>query len=120
MKVFKQLSFISTRAYVFFSKLTETQILNDCIADFVDAYVHNAVLHNAPDASAGQTWSDGDNNDPSEDFVTNMDKLSNTLKWRSNNYRLISEYSNSMSLSDSSIEQLLLLVINILLCCASN
>ena len=79
--------------------------------DFVDAYVRNAINQGEEqDKSLNDIWSNGENNEPSDEFVSDMDKLSDNLKWRSKNYRIISEYSNSMSLSDSSIEQLLLLV----------
>ena len=79
--------------------------------DFVDAYVRNAINQGEEqDKSLNDIWSNGENNEPSDEFVSDMDTFCNTMKWRSKNYRIISEYSNSMSLSDSSIEQLLLLV----------
>ena len=81
----------------------------------MDAYVRDAAIQdNTPDSAEKDACSDGDHNDPSQDFVIDMDNLSQSMRWRSKNYRIISEYSNSMSLSDSSIEQLLLLVSHIL------
>jgi hypothetical protein len=82
-----------------------------CFLDFVDAYVRNAINQGEEhDKSLNDIWSNGENNEPSDEFVSDMDTFCKTMKWRSKNYRIISEYSNSMSLSDSSIEQLLLLV----------
>ena len=79
--------------------------------EFVDAYVRDAAMRDdGLDDSGNPIWSSGNEEDPSDEFVTAMDNLTLSMRWRSKNYRIISEYSNSMSLSDSSIEQLLLLV----------
>ena len=77
----------------------------------MDAYVRDAAMRDdGLDDSGNPIWSSGNEEDPSDEFVTAMDNLTLSMRWRSKNYRIISEYSNSMSLSDSSIEQLLLLV----------
>ena len=77
----------------------------------MDAYVRNALIDGEhQDTSLNNIWSNGENNEPSDEFASDMDTFCKTMKWRSKIYRIISEYSNSMSLSDSSIEQLLLLV----------
>ena len=75
----------------------------------MDAYVRDAVQQDLHDA-CDENWFGGEQNEPSDDFVMAMDQISQSIQWRSKNYRILSEYSNSMSLSDSSIEQLLLLV----------
>jgi len=47
---------------------------------------------------------------PSESFKAQMYNMYSSLVWRSANYKLISEYANSMCLSDSATTQLLSLV----------
>ena len=68
--------------------------------------------HNAAQANI-QEDDDDDNagaDDTSDHFRAQMDRMYSCLVWRSLNYKLISEYANSMCLSDSSTTQLLTLV----------
>ena len=84
--------------------------------DFLDSYVQDAISNTANDdddafdSEGNPQYTTGPLEDASDDLVMHMDALMTSLSWRSKNYRLISEYSNSMSLSDSSVEQLLKLV----------
>jgi hypothetical protein len=67
--------------------------------------------HHAAQAHLEQDSTDDERDtDPSESFKAQMDKMYSSLVWRSSNYKLISEYANSMCLSDSSTTQLLSLV----------
>ena len=55
-----------------------------CFLDFVDAYVRNAINQGEEhDKSPNDIWSNGENNEPSDEFVSDMDKFRNTIKWRS-------------------------------------
>ena len=86
------------------------------LSDFLQSYVRDAVTSidneegDAFDSDGNPQYTSGDHEDASDDLVRDMDALMTSISWRSKNYRLISEYSNSMSLSDSSVEQLLKLV----------
>ena len=48
--------------------------------------------------------------DCSDSFAAEISELNDTLLWTSPNYKLVSEYANSMSFSDSDTAKLLVLV----------
>ena len=74
-------------------------------AAFLSEWVHDDA------GSTAASLDDNDYNDsPSAHFTEELDLLCSLTKWPSANYQLLSEYANTLSLSDAAVLQLLVMV----------
>ena len=63
------------------------------------------------DAGSTASLEDNDKNDsPSDHFAEEFDLLCSLSNWPSANYQLLSEYANTLSLSDAAVLQLLVML----------
>ena len=74
--------------------------------DFLEYFMRQCRLQHTNDALPNLIHED----ECSDSFAADMGALQDNLLWTSPNYKLLSEYANSMSLSDSDTSKLIMLV----------
>jgi len=91
-----------TKVAIFFNLLSSNYLI-----DFMEYFLRQCISDADKEASSEQPSQD---DECSDSFAADISDLQDRLLWTSPNYKLVSEYASSMSLSDSDTSKLLVLV----------